>query len=130
MYARQRWGKEEIRGYLDLIDLTTAQRCRVEEIRERFLPKVAGIRQRLRERRLALADLLFAVPLDRERIQAAVGEIARLQLELEGEVIEHIIEENGLLTPDQQRQFHDVIVQQFCGGGLGIHDVPGRRSGR
>jgi carbon-monoxide dehydrogenase medium subunit len=41
--------------------------------------------------------------------------------------LHYIIEENGLLTPDQQRQFHQVIIDQFRGGGLGVHDVRGQR---
>lgn len=115
--------KTEIRGYLDLIDLTGDQRQKVEEIRRTFLPRVAGIRQELRNCRMRLSDLLFESPLDRDRINAVVKEISRLQLTLEQEVIEHIIEENGLLTPDQQREFHKVIINQFSGGGLGVHDV-------
>jgi Spy/CpxP family protein refolding chaperone len=122
MYARKK-RQPQIRGYLDLIDLTEDQRRKVELIRERFLPQVAGIRQELRERRMELADLLFATPLDRDRVKTAVEAIAGLQLKLEQEVIDHIIEENELLTPDQQRQFHQVIIDQFRGGGLGVHDV-------
>jgi Spy/CpxP family protein refolding chaperone len=114
------------RGYLDLIDLTTDQRCKVEAIREGFLPRVAGIRAALKERRMELADLLFARELDRDKVHAMVEEIAAHQRQLEEAVIEHIIEENALLTPEQQRQFHRVIVGQFRGGGLGIHDIRGK----
>jgi len=117
----------QIRGYLDLINLTEDQRRRVELIRERFLPYVAGMRQELHERRMELADLLFATPLDGDRVKATVEAIAGLQLDLEQGVIDHIIEENGLLTPEQQRQFHQVIIDQFRGGGLGVHDVRGQR---
>jgi Spy/CpxP family protein refolding chaperone len=75
MYARKK-RQPQIRGYLDLINLTEDQRHKVEQIRERFLPHVAGIRQELRERRMELADLLFAVPLDRDQVKAAVEVIA------------------------------------------------------
>jgi len=126
-YALKSTCRREVRGYLDLIDLTADQRHKVEKIREGFLPRVAAVREALRARRLELADLLFATPLERDRIRALVEDIARLQLRLEEEVIDHIIEENEILTPDQQRQFHRVIIDQFRGGGLGIHDV---RSGR
>jgi Spy/CpxP family protein refolding chaperone len=126
MYALEK-RRPQIRGYLDLIDLTADQRRRVELIRERFLPYVAGMREKLRERRMELADLLFATPLDRDRVKATVEAIAGLQLSLEQGVIDHIVEESGLLTPDQQRQFHQVIIDQFRGGGLGVHDVRGQR---
>ena len=124
MYALKR--QPRIRGYLDLIDLTEDQRRRVELIRERFLPYVAAMREKLREQRMELADLLFAASLDRDRIKAVVVAIAGLQLNLEQGVIDHIIEENCLLTPEQQRQFHQVIIDQFRGGGLGVHDVRGQ----
>jgi len=127
IYGVKKWCRREIRGYLDLINLTADQRHKVEKIREGFLPRVAGIRQELRRRRMHLADLLFSTPLDRDRISAAVEEISGLQLKLEQEVIEHIIEENEILTLEQQSRFHGVIIEQFRGGGLGIHDVPGRR---
>jgi hypothetical protein len=45
-------------------------------------------------------------------------------------VIEHIIEEQEILTPPQQQKFHDIIIEQFASGGLGVHDVRGRSSGR
>lgn len=122
----RRWCKKEIRGYLDLIDLTADQRRKVEQIRINFLPRVAGIRQELQSRRMQLADLLFLKPLDRDKIKSVVGDISALQLKLEQDVIDHIIEENELLTPEQQKQFHRVIVNQFRGGGLGVHDVRGR----
>jgi len=127
IYGVKKWCRREIRGYLDLINLTADQRHKVEKIREGFLPRVAGIRQELRRRRMHLADLLFSTPLDHEEIRAAVEEISGLQLKLEQEVIEHIIEENEILTLEQQSRFHGVIIEQFRGGGLGIHDVPGRR---
>jgi hypothetical protein len=47
---------------------------------------------------------------------------------MENEVIEHILEEKELLSPSQKRKFYDIIVQQFASGGLGVHNVKGRRT--
>ena len=47
------------------------------------------------------------------------------QSELEREVIEHILEEQELLTPSQKKKFYDIIVEQFASGGLGVHDLRG-----
>jgi len=126
-YALTRTCEAEVRGYLDMVDLTADQRCKVETIRESFLPRVEGIRREICLLRSELADLLFASPLARDRISAVEDEIARLQRRLDQEVIDHIVEERALLTPDQQRQFHRVVAEQFRSGGLGIHDVPARR---
>lgn len=112
-----------IRGYLDLIpDLSEHQRTQVEEIRHDFLPKVALIRNQLRIERASLANLLFAEPTEREKIDEAAGRILRRQSELEREVVDHILQEKELLQPAQRRMFHQIIIQQFATGGLGVHD--------
>jgi Spy/CpxP family protein refolding chaperone len=114
---------------LDLIpDLSEAQRNQVQEIRRVFLPKVDKIRQSLYIKRAELADLLFIEPADREKIYAVAEQILRHQSDLEKEVIEHILEERELLSPSQKRIFYQVIVQQFATGGLGVHDVKGRKT--
>jgi len=119
----KRRAKPELRGYLDLIELTDEQRAEVEGIRRRFLPKVGILRARLRQLRAELADRLFATPLDRRKAKATVVKISRLQLELELEVMEHILQERQLLTGSQRKRFRQIIAEQFSDGGLGIHDV-------
>jgi Spy/CpxP family protein refolding chaperone len=118
-----------IRGYLDLIpDLTETQRSRVESIRSSFLPSVEELRKELCIKRTKLADLLFAESIDRSKINNIAEEILRHQSELEKEVIDHILEEKELLSPLQQRRFYEIIVDQFSSGGLGVHDVKGRKA--
>ncbi len=117
-----------IKGYLDLIpDLSSEQRAAVQEIRRTFLPKVAQIRENLQRERAELARLLFAEPTDRTRIHATARQILLHQADLENEVIEHILEEKELLSAAQQRRFYEIIVEQFSSGGLGVHDVRGKR---
>ncbi|MDI6687161.1 MAG: periplasmic heavy metal sensor [Desulfobacterales bacterium] len=117
-----------IRGYLDLIsDLTETQRSQVELIRSSFLPRVEEIRDDLCIKRSKLADLLFAQPIDKSKINETYREILRYQSELESDVIDHILEEKELLLPSQQKRFYEIIVDQFSSGGLGVHDVKGRK---
>ena len=126
---RRRSRRLNIQGYLDLIpDLSEEQRRQVQEIRRVFLPKVAKIRQQLYLKRAELADLLFTESPDRQKIFAVADEILHHQSELEHEVIEHILEERQILTPAQERRFYTIIVDQFGSGGLGVHDVKGRRT--
>jgi Spy/CpxP family protein refolding chaperone len=126
---RKRSRVQNIQGYLDLIpDLAEEQRRQVQEIRRVFLPRVAKIRQDLYLKRAELADLLFADSPDRERIFQAADQILYHQSELEHEVIDHILEERQILTPAQERRFYTIIVDQFGSGGLGVHDVKGRRT--
>jgi Spy/CpxP family protein refolding chaperone len=120
---------KRMRGYLDLIpDLTPEQRAKVQEIRRTFLPRVEGIRQKLCLRRAELASALFEDPPERDTIYSIAGEILSHQSELEKEVIEHILEEQEILTPPQRQKFHEIIVEQFASGGLGVHDVRGMKT--
>jgi Spy/CpxP family protein refolding chaperone len=126
-YLKSTRNTPRVKGYLDLIpDLTTEQKAAVQEIRDTFLPKVARIRENLRRERAELAKLLFADPPDRDRIHAVARQILLHQSDLESEVIEHILEEKGLLSAPQQRRFYEIIVEQFSSGGLGVHDVQGK----
>jgi Spy/CpxP family protein refolding chaperone len=124
---RTRKNQTAVRGYLDLIaDLSSVQREQVQEIRRSFLPRVAEIRESLRAERAELARLLFDEPPDRSRIHSVARQILLHQSDLENEVIEHILEEQELLTPSQKRKFYKIIVEQFSSGGLGVHDVKSR----
>jgi Spy/CpxP family protein refolding chaperone len=117
--------RKPIRGYLDLIKLTNDQKKQVEEIRKGFLPEVAGVRQSLRQKRLELSDLLFAESPDSQAIEAKSKEISMLQRDLEKKVIDHILQEKDLLSPEQKKKFHEVIRSEFEGGGLGVHGERG-----
>ena len=126
---RTKKGLSNIKGYLDLIpDLSADQRRRLQEIRSVFLPKVSDIRRKLYIKRSELADLLFAEPFDGPKLNNTAEEILRYQSELENEVVEHILEEKELLSPMQKRKFYEIIVEQFSSGGLGVHDVKGRKT--
>jgi len=121
---RTRKQPANIKGYLDLIpDLTPEQRAWVEEIRQVFLPKVDALRTNMRLRRAELAELLFDEAADRAKLDSIAEQIIQQQAELERAVIEHILEEKGLLTAAQQRRFHNIIVAQFSSGGVGVHDL-------
>jgi len=113
--------RKPIRGYLDLIKLSEGQKQQVEDIRRDFLPRVAEIRQALRQNRLELNDLLFTEPSDMQAIEGKSRDISNLQTQLEKEVIDHILQEKELLSPEQKRQFYDVIRGEFEKGGLGVH---------
>jgi Spy/CpxP family protein refolding chaperone len=125
MIARIR--QKPIRGYLDLIALTKEQKQQVEEIRKDFLPKVKEIRQALLRNRLQLNDLLFAEVPDLKSIAEKSNEISALQAKLEQEVIDHILQEKMLLSPEQKKEFYRVIRNEFEKGGLGVHGESGTR---
>ncbi len=56
-----------------------------------------------------------------QAIEIKSRDISKLQAQLEREVIDHILQEKELLSPEQKRQFYDVIRSEFEKGGLGVH---------
>jgi hypothetical protein len=74
-----------------------------------------------------VAGLLFDQPTSRSDIFAVADRIIGHQSELEREVIEHILKEKEILSASQERKFYEIIVDQFASGGLGVHDVRGRK---
>jgi Spy/CpxP family protein refolding chaperone len=117
--------QKPIRGYLDLITLTKEQKRQVEDIRRDFLPKVEDIRQSLRSNRHQLNELLFSEAPDLKTIEEKSNEISAIQARLEREVIDHILQEKELLSPEQKREFYEVIRNEFEKGGLGVHGERG-----
>jgi len=95
--------QKPIRGYLDLISLTDEQKRQVEDICKDFLPKVEGIRQSLRQKRLHLNDLLFAEAPDKKMISGKSNEISALQAKLEQEVIGHILRKRNCSTRNRKK---------------------------
>jgi Spy/CpxP family protein refolding chaperone len=131
LLKRTRWKHSKIKGYLDLIpDLTLEQRQRVRDIRETFLPQVERIRKDLCQKRITLARALFTESADRSLVHSAAEEILKCQSELEHAVIEHILEEKGILNERQRVDFFNIILQQFAHGGLGVHDIKAPKNSR
>jgi len=117
-----------VRGYLDMVSLSDEQKQKVEKIRQEFLPKVARIRQELRGKRLQLNDMIFSSNPDMKTIEDKTREIASLQTDLEKEVVNHILQEKEILTPEQKRQFYEIIKNEFQKGGLGVHGEQDREN--
>jgi hypothetical protein len=63
-------------------------------------------------------------------IEEKSNEISALQAKLEREVIDHILQEKELLSPEQKREFYQVIRSEFDKGGLGVHGERGNVKNR
>lgn len=121
LYINKMLTVKPVKGYLDLIELNQEQRKKVEEIRKDFLPGVERIRWELRQKRLYLNDLIFAPNPDMKAIENITLDISNLQAKLEREVINHILQEKEILTPEQKKQFCEIIKEEFEKGGPGVH---------
>jgi Spy/CpxP family protein refolding chaperone len=50
---------------------------------------------------------------DRQEIDRAQGEIDSLQSEIKHLVVDHMLAHKNILTPEQQKQFFDMLKKRF-----------------
>jgi Spy/CpxP family protein refolding chaperone len=128
-YCRGECGPAECsgrQGLLAALNLTPDQQQRMDAARARLVQQVDQLRQNLTPERDALVDLLSVAAPDRAAITAQLDKIAAVQRQIQGQVVEHLLEEKNLLTPDQQAAFNEIIRRRVCPpGGHGPESVPG-----
>jgi Spy/CpxP family protein refolding chaperone len=88
-------------------------------------PRLAAFQKAAREaclevgrRRAELIDLLAASPADRQAVTAKQEEILAGQRRVQQLVIDHLLAEKELLTPQQQKQLFDLLRER---GGCPAH---------
>jgi len=97
------------------LDLSEAQRARLEELRADHWEVMADHRRRLDAFRGEMRALFEAPVIDRERLGEVRRRHARLQAELDSLVTEHLLRELEVLSPEQR--------------GLYLERMPWRRPG-
>ena len=95
---------------LGLSDTQTAQ---LKTLREAFQSSIAPIRASLSAQREQLVELLMVAHADRLRIAAVRTEIDSLQAEVQRLVIDHLLAESTILTPEQRSRFFSIIRERL-----------------
>jgi Spy/CpxP family protein refolding chaperone len=94
--------------------------------KEELLQQVGELRQELTAHREDLAEVLATADPDRVAIAAQLDKIAKLQRELQWCVVEHLLDEKEVLSPEQQEAFNAIIRRRVCPhGGHGPESLPG-----
>jgi len=91
------------------LDLSDSQKQKMETFKKVFDEKTDTIREALSHKRNELVGLLSEPFPDRAKIDSLVNQIGTAQMELEKEVIEHLLQEKQILTSEQQKKFLDLI---------------------
>jgi Spy/CpxP family protein refolding chaperone len=96
------------------LSLSDSQREKMELFGKALDEKTGIIREALRHKRNKLVELLNEPSPDRVRVDSLIEEIGMAQAELEKEVMEHIIREKEILTPEQQKKFLELISRRLA----------------
>lgn len=123
--GKHRGGVERrVEALSDKLGLTAEQREAITAMDVEFRREARETRGEIREKRARLIDLLREDDPDREAIDALVTELSSVQERMEHLVVDHIIEEKSVLTPEQGSVFLDIIEQRTH------RKRPGRKGGK
>jgi len=99
------------------LSLSQSQAREMESLRKALEPKMEEIREELRDKRVQLVNLLMEAEADLEKINIQLNEIESLQTELQKLVIDHLLQEKKILSPEQQKKFFSIISKRLCPEG-------------
>lgn len=103
------------------LSLSESQKARMEALDKPFRSKVNQLKAELRQKRDELSALLLEPNPTAESINAKLDEIATLQVELQKVVVAHLLEIKEILTPEQQKRFFAMIIEELSPGGMNRH---------
>jgi len=95
--------------FYEELDLDRDQLDRFEPLRANFHAFVDKQGRKINAKQLELIGLLAKEKPDRRAIDAKQEEIQALQRQIQAKVIDHLLEERGILTPDQRQKFFALI---------------------
>jgi Spy/CpxP family protein refolding chaperone len=99
---------------------------KIESIRE----MTSGLYRELAKNRTALVDELEKTPTDSAALFACRERIITCQKNIQALVVNHLLEEKKMLTPEQQRRFFSAIRSNMsCGGVQGLMGMTPLESG-
>jgi Spy/CpxP family protein refolding chaperone len=91
------------------LSLSDSQKQNMEVCRKVFSEDIDQKRGILNHKRNELVELISQPTPEAEKIDSLLVEIGNAQTELEKDVVNHILHEKGLLNPEQQKKFLDLI---------------------
>jgi Spy/CpxP family protein refolding chaperone len=107
-YAYRAWPREQ-RYAFEEVQLSPDQRAKMIEGRNEFIAAIDRIGSSILGLQVRMIDAVAADPEDRRTIDATVGEIRIQQQEMQRTVIEHLLQDKQLLTPDQRKEFFSIL---------------------
>ena len=97
----------------DDIKLSATQKDQVLKLGGSYCQCRDGLSLQIDQKRVALADILLQPQPDVSTIDELLGDIAKLQIDLEKKTIEHILTIKDQLEPQQQERFILPIVKEI-----------------
>ena len=95
------------------LKLSPEQMEKFKHVRKNFHPKISSIQDQLMKERRILAGHLASDEPDSIKIESSLKQIANLQIEIEREVIYHLLKEREFLSAEQKQEFNDSVIRRM-----------------
>jgi len=99
------------------LSLSDSQKQNMEAYRKVFTEGMDRKREILNQKRNELVELISQPNPKPEEVDSLLEEIGTAQTELEKDVVNHILREKGILNPEQQKKFLDLIKERLLPEG-------------
>jgi Spy/CpxP family protein refolding chaperone len=95
------------------LDLSKEQQERMKEARDRFLRALNDIGNGIVSRQIETIDLIAEDSVDRPAIEAKFNEIQSLQQSMHQRIVNHLLEDKQIFTPEQRAEFFAVLKSRI-----------------
>ena len=112
----------------ETLKLTDEQKKNKDELYEKMCADMQPLREKSRQKRLELMELLSHEAVDSYAIETKLKEISQIQSDMQRCMVEHLIEMKNVLTPEQQSKFFETMCAGLCGETECSH--PRKRAGK
>jgi len=95
------------------LGISDEQASNLDVLEKTYKPKVEASSSMMKEKRIELVKELMKEKPDSMRIGQILREVDSLQAQMQREVVERLIEEKRILTPEQQEKFFSLVLSKF-----------------
>lgn len=95
-------------------DITEDQINRLNAVENSSRPLIQALTIQMKERRIELMKTLMDKNSDNAKIEAALRQIDSLQATMQRQIVKRLLDEKGILIPQQQEKFFSLVLGRFC----------------
>ncbi len=110
---RRREGRS---SWEERLGLTTEQSEQMQTLRSSLMEDIRPLREVMQGKRERFYELVMAPTPNRGTIDRVQGEMDSLQADIKGLVIDHMLAQKEILTPEQQTQFFTMMKKRYGNG--------------
>ncbi|MFC1502577.1 Spy/CpxP family protein refolding chaperone [bacterium] len=125
MIQKKKWQKARAeraergrKSFNEWLELTEDQIAKLEEIREKYPSRIRSLRTQMHEERKKLGPMLRHASPDTIKIMAHLQSINQMQVKIEKSIIQQVLREKTVLTPEQSKKYLKMVERHLGGSSF------------